>query len=370
MNFEKQVLKQSQEQPAYITSEHMLRMQRASMIRYEKSTYSLSLLPLFFAFSDELIKETDEFMKKLAVIQKCFVQARTDLELSTAISGMCRTVRSLPILLKNQPIVSTANHPTLLPAHTSFDLVYHYFSDSSIDVADFSQKLSSLYSQDFKVIKHFGGAFIIDPTIKKELTIQNSCNYTPYDPNIEIPPVSEVATPDCSTIEDLSKFTGKSKTDLVKAVMYKVDGRLVFVNIRGDLDVSEEKLRHFLGISGTNIEIQLAPPELLEKHGLVPGFSGLIGLKRASECTIIVDNSVQTVAAGVTGANKKDFHYINFNVARDTKKISKFIRYADVATNPSVVEGAVVAEIEDLHDCYPEMLGLDSKRTRTPLYKK
>ncbi|KAK8894515.1 hypothetical protein M9Y10_022949 [Tritrichomonas musculus] len=376
MNFEKEVCKQSAEQPAYIKSEHMLRMMRASMLRYDRALNEAHFFPIFFAEANEIINKIDKFMgETLATPQQCFIQSKSDTEISQYLSGLIRTVRSLPIVIKNVPHVSSTLRPTILPCKSSYDLVYHYFSDKNLDsVEQFSQKLAeALNSPNLKVYPTSSGAVIVDTSVKKETVIQKRCEYVPYDKSLDssIPPLQEIETPNIGTIDQLEQFTGKSKLDLVKAVMYSVDGKLVFANIRGDLEVSEDKLRHFLGNADydPNVKIGLAPVELLELHGLVPGFSGLVGVKRPAECVLLVDDSVKTVSSGVTGADKKDYHFINFNVARDTKSIEKHIRWSDVAENPETIQGAIVAEIDDCKDFYPEMLGLNNKPTKAPLYK-
>lgn len=377
MNFEKEVCKQSSEQPAYITSEHMLRMMRASMLRYDRALNESHFFPIFFAEANEIINKVDKFIgENLGTApQQCHIQSKSDAEASQYLSGLVRTAKSLPIIIKNTPHVSSTLRPTILPCKSTYDLTYYYFADKNLDsIEAFSDQLSKIFnSPNFKVVPTASGAVIVDTSIKKELTIQKSCEYTPYDKSLDasVPPLQEIETPDVGTIEHLEQFTGKPKEDLVKAVMYAVDGKLVFANIRGDHDVSEDKLRHFLGIAdyNPNVQVGLAPVELLTRHGLVPGFSGLVGVKRAAECVLLVDDSVQTVSSGVTGADKKDYHYINYNVKRDTKNIEKYIKWADVAENPETIEGAIVAEIDDCKYFYPEMLGLNNKPTKTPLYK-
>ena len=151
--------------------------------------------------------------------------------------------------------------------------------------------------------------------------------------------------------------------------MYQYNGKLVFCNIRGDLDVSEDKLRHFLGLVDSSTPLELAPQELLDKHGLVPGFAGIVGMKRAGEAIVICDESCRTVHCGVTGANKVDYHYTNYNIPRDTKKLAKNIVYADIALNPTTVKGAMIAEVARCTAFPAEILGNDSKPVKTPLFK-
>lgn len=372
MNFENQIMKQAAEQPAYIASEQLLKLQRAAMVRYERAVNAVSLMPPFFALADELEAAADAIAEGVGPVQRAYVQTRTDAELSAALAGLCRTVRALPAVCKRAPAVTATTRTTLLPARTAYDVTYHCCPGAEIDAGALAAQIAAAYSDAYSVVEHSGGFYVVDPEAGGEIEVQRACAYAAADAGAaeEMRPVEEVETPNCSTIEDLAHFVNQPLTQLVKAVMYEVDGRLVFVNIRGDLKVSDEKLRSALGIGGSDVELKLAPAELLEKHGLVPGFSGLIGVRNAGECAaIIVDESVRNVVNGTTGANKKDFHFMNFNLARDTKKIAKFIRFADVASEFEVVKGAVVAEVCDLKSCYPEMIGLNSKYTKTPLYK-
>ena len=375
MNYEKQVCKQTQEQPAYIKDECLLRMQRASLCRYERSTNVLQLMPLFFEFSEKIEKIVDSVMKKYAEIQQASLFCNSDAEVSALISGMVRSIKALPLVVKQETKTQLNSRPSILTARTTYDLVYYYFAEKMQEEPFPEQFLKAIIAElgqteNWGVEKYCYGAVIIDKTVDKETILQNACQQYEIPPAPEtIPPLEMLETPGAHTIEDLANFTKKPTTELVKAVMYEVEGKLVFVNIRGDLECSEEKLRHYLGLVDSPVEINLASPELLEKHGLVPGFAGLVGMKRAGEAIVICDESVKTVHAGVTGANKQDYHYFNFNLPRDTKKIAKNIRYADVAASPNTVKGAIIAEVAHCTGFPAEVLGNDSKPTKTPLYK-
>ncbi|RME36726.1 MAG: hypothetical protein D6793_05305, partial [Thermoflexia bacterium] len=60
-----------------------------------------------------------------------------------------------------------------------------------------------------------------------------------------------VPTPDCPTIADVAAYLGVPVERTLKAVFYAVgpvgEGEVVFVIVRGDLEVSEEKLARLLG---------------------------------------------------------------------------------------------------------------------------
>ena len=134
-------------------------------------------------------------------------------------------------------------------------------------------------------------------------------------------------TPDCKTIEDVAKFLGLKAENTCKAVFYRdYEGKLVFVNIRGDIEVNEAKLRKILQTP----ELEFAEDELIRSVGAVPGFASLYGLD-LNKMRVVVDPTVAGSSNLVIGANKQDFHYLNFNYDRDVANKDGVI-VADVAT--------------------------------------
>jgi prolyl-tRNA synthetase len=125
-------------------------------------------------------------------------------------------------------------------------------------------------------------------------------------------PLQEVATPGAKTIEEVANFLGVSKSRTLKAVFYSTDGELVFVTIRGDLEVNEVKLKNTLKGS----ELRLANDEEVKAAGLVAGSASAIGLKKVK---VIADDSITTGHNFVVGANKDGYHLKNANYPRDFK---------------------------------------------------
>ena len=126
----------------------------------------------------------------------------------------------------------------------------------------------------------------------------------------EMLPMEEVATPGKITIKEVSSFLGIPESQTLKAVFYAADGEVVFVAIRGDLEVNEVKLKNALGCH----ELRLAQEEEVAKAGLVAGSAsplGLSGVKRVG------DPSITLGANLVAGANKPDTHMRNVNYPRD-----------------------------------------------------
>jgi prolyl-tRNA synthetase len=125
-------------------------------------------------------------------------------------------------------------------------------------------------------------------------------------------PVEEVATPGAATIEQVAKFLKIDKSHTIKAVFYIADGKLVFVVIRGDIEVNEIKLKNALACA----ELRLATEAEVIKAGIVAGAASPIGIKGMK---IIADDSITLGANFVAGANKAETHLRNVNYPRDFK---------------------------------------------------
>lgn len=129
-------------------------------------------------------------------------------------------------------------------------------------------------------------------------------------PREEELPLEKVLTPDCHTIEALANFLNIPKEKTAKALMYTrvVDGKFVFVVVRGDMTLSEAKLRNAVG------EIKLADAESIQRSGAEAGFASPIGLK---DTLIVVDELIPQSQNLVAGANEAEHHLKNTNYGRD-----------------------------------------------------
>ncbi|HJX69637.1 MAG TPA: proline--tRNA ligase [Dehalococcoidia bacterium] len=123
-------------------------------------------------------------------------------------------------------------------------------------------------------------------------------------------PLEEVATPGMKTIEEVAGFLQIPRSRTLKAVFYSADGKVVFVAIRGDLEVNEVKLKNALKCS----ELELADDEKVRQAGLVAGSASPLGL---SGIKTVADDSIMLGTNFVAGANKPDYHIKNVNYPRD-----------------------------------------------------
>jgi len=125
-------------------------------------------------------------------------------------------------------------------------------------------------------------------------------------------PREEVDTPGMATIEEVSSFLKVPQSHTLKAVFYIADRKLVFVVIRGDIEVNEVKLKNSLGC----VDLRLASEAEVIEAGIVAGSASPIGI---SGIKIIADDSITSGTNFIAGANKPDTHFRNVNYPRDFK---------------------------------------------------
>ena len=137
-------------------------------------------------------------------------------------------------------------------------------------------------------------------------------------------PMEEVHTPGVKTIEELASFLSISRSKTLKAVFYVADSQVVFVTIRGDLEVNDVKLRNALRVS----EVRLATLEEVQAAGLVAGSASPVGLEGIRT---IADDSITLGSNFVVGANRQDYHLRNASYPRDFQ--------VDLVTDIAMAEG-------------------------------
>jgi len=95
-------------------------------------------------------------------------------------------------------------------------------------------------------------------------------------------------------------------------VFYRTGEELVFVVIRGDLEVNEAKLARAL----RRPDLRPATEEEIAEIGAVPGYASPIGIRR-NGVKVVVDDSIPKAKNLVAGANREGFHLRNVNFPRD-----------------------------------------------------
>jgi prolyl-tRNA synthetase len=126
------------------------------------------------------------------------------------------------------------------------------------------------------------------------------------------------ATPGVRTIADLERFAaggdgaqGTPAVRQIKTLVYRIDGKLVLLLLRGCDSLSEQKLID-------SVEAQEIRPagveEIRSALGASPGSLGAVAVK---DLYIIADEALTGRTDLVTGANEDDFHLRGVDVSRD-----------------------------------------------------
>lgn len=128
----------------------------------------------------------------------------------------------------------------------------------------------------------------------------------------ELKELVKTETPNARTIEDLTKFFNCSEKKLAKTLIFKADGKVVAVMVRGDREVNEIKVSNALG--GV-IELEMADESTVRTAtDAATGFAGPVGIKVD---TLLVDTEVANMFNFIVGANETGYHLENVNYGRD-----------------------------------------------------
>ena len=180
--------------------------------------------------------------------------------------------------------------------------------------------ISFIFRLSFPIIRNDREEYFPITSGDIEVAHCQSCKYTerlelaqfnksplPNEPQL---PLEKVSTPDCNTIESLANFLGIPKEKTAKALMYTrlSDGKFVFVVVRGDMQLSDAKLKAQVG------DVRPARAEEIGSAGAAAGYASAIGLKDA---LIVVDDLIPESPNLVAGANESGYHLKNTNYGRD-----------------------------------------------------
>ncbi|MFX4260889.1 proline--tRNA ligase [Pelotomaculum propionicicum] len=170
-------------------------------------------------------------------------------------------------------------------------------------------------SQEFMVLAESGEASILfceSDTCNYAANVERAAQINPPDKAKEgLDKLTEKETPECRTVEEVTRSLGIPPQKIIKTLLYETDTEVVAVLVRGDREVNEIKLLNLLG----SLRVDLAGENtILKVTGAARGFSGPIGLKGVK---IIADLEVSSMANAAAGANRDHFHYINVNPGRD-----------------------------------------------------
>ncbi|MBE6147468.1 MAG: proline--tRNA ligase [Firmicutes bacterium] len=207
------------------------------------------------------------------------------------------------------------------------------FDKDDISLEESYQKMYKAYQNtfdrvglDYRIVKASTGAMggILSEEFQALSDIGEDtivlCDSCSYSSNLEISDSKMVVssvdekeddyqlfhTPGVGKIKDLVDL-GLDVSRLVKTLIYRADDKFVACLVRGNREVSEDKVKKFLSVK----ELTLATSEeVLSLTSASIGYVGPIGL----DIAVLVDEEVLSMKNFLVGANKTDYHYIQVNL--------------------------------------------------------
>lgn len=217
-------------------------------------------------------------------------------------------------------------------------------------------------SHEFEVIADAGEADIVYCT---------SCDFAANVEAVQPKVVSQhihndkekelVSTPGQQTISMVCEYLHAPVSQSIKAVVYKLDDKVVLAMVRGDHEVNEVRLQNIYHA----VNVGMASDEDLKACGLTAGYISPIGLKTSDKFDIVVDASVMEMEDACCGGNQKDMHYIHVNPKRDFPNVRvdtiRLIDTHDVCPvcggHIEMKKGIEVGQVFKLGTKYSEALG-------------
>ncbi|MBL7565401.1 proline--tRNA ligase [Staphylococcus saccharolyticus] len=196
--------------------------------------------------------------------------------------------------------------------------------------------------------------------------------YHPSVKPIEQLELYKIETPNVKTAQELADFLNKPLDEIVKTMIFKVDGEFIMVLVRGHHELNEIKLKSYFGTDNLEMASQ---DEMINLVGAEPGSLGPIHDK---EIKIYADNFVQDLNNLVVGANEDGYHYMNANIGRDfdVQKFGdfRFILEGEMLSDGSgeaqFAEGIEVGQVFKLGTKYSKVMNatfLDNQGKAQPL---
>ncbi|MBN4068565.1 proline--tRNA ligase, partial [Desulfotalea psychrophila] len=174
-----------------------------------------------------------------------------------------------------------------------------------------SGTIGGSYSHEFMVLADTG---------EDTLVICSACEYAANSEKAEVAApatddspmldLHKVETPGKRKVPVVCEFMGIEPHELVKTLVFDVDGEPVAVLVRGDRAVQEVKLKNLLGAADVEM---LDDKAVFDATGVPTGYLGPVGIK----IKLLVDREVAAMRNFVTGANEKNYHVKNVNMGRD-----------------------------------------------------
>jgi len=186
--------------------------------------------------------------------------------------------------------------------------------------------------------------------------------------------MTEVATPNARTIEEVSRQLKLPASRLVKTLLVEgAEGGVVALLVRGDHELNAVKAQKLPGVANP---LRMASHQAIAAGtGAEAGFLGPVNYQGK----VYADHSVVALADFVCGANRKDAHFTGVNWGRDLPEATAVDIRNVVAGDPSptgkgtlgIARGIEVGHIFALGQKYSEAMGasvLDESGKQATMY--
>ncbi|KGJ24882.1 proline--tRNA ligase [Staphylococcus haemolyticus] len=196
--------------------------------------------------------------------------------------------------------------------------------------------------------------------------------YHPNEKHTEVAELEKIETPNVKTAQELADFLNRPVDEIVKSMIFKIDGEFIMFLIRGHHELNDVKVKAFFETDNVEMATQ---DEIVNLLGANPGSLGPVHDK---DIRIFADNYVKDLNNLVVGANEDGFHYINANLDRDFKVAGfgdfRFILEGEPLSDGSgeakFAEGIEVGQVFKLGTKYSEAMNatfLDNQGKAKPL---
>ena len=196
--------------------------------------------------------------------------------------------------------------------------------------------------------------------------------YYPNEKHTDIKSLEKIETPNIKTAQELADFLNRPIDEIVKTMIFKVDGEFMMFLVRGHHELNDVKVKAYFETDSVEMATQ---DEIVNLLGANPGSLGPIHNK---DIKIIADNFVKDLNNIVVGANEDGYHYINANVERDFnideygdfRFILEGEPLSDGSGNAKFAEGIEVGQVFKLGTKYSEAMNakfLDNQGKAQPL---
>ncbi|UDI78422.1 proline--tRNA ligase [Staphylococcus taiwanensis] len=196
--------------------------------------------------------------------------------------------------------------------------------------------------------------------------------YHPNEKHTQVAELEKIETPNVKTAQELADFLNRPVDEIVKTMIFKVDGEFIMFLVRGHHELNDVKVKAYFGTDNVEMATQ---DEIVNLLGANPGSLGPVHDK---EIKIVADNYVKDLNNLVVGANEDGYHFINANIDRDFKIDEygdfRFIlegeQLSDGSGEAKFAEGIEVGQVFKLGTKYSEAMNatfLDNQGKAKPL---